>query len=97
MSALKFIISIGLFILFVSLAAQNIESVPVSYYDLHLSVNTIRLPLLVVIVVSLFTGFSLAWAGGFFKTVKLKSKIKKQNKIIDKMNAEFEKYKSGKS
>ncbi|MFQ5717261.1 MAG: lipopolysaccharide assembly LapA domain-containing protein [Nitrospinales bacterium] len=97
MSALKFIISICLFILFVSLAAENIEPVPVSYYDLHLNVNTIRLPLLAVIVASLFAGFFLAWAGGLFKTVKLKSRIKKQNKIIDKMNSELEKRKSGKS
>lgn len=94
MPALKFILSICLLILIVSFAVKNATTVPVYYYDYQFQIQTVKLPLLIVILVSLLTGFLTAWAAGFFKQIKLRSQLKKQNKMIRQMSEELEKHKS---
>ncbi|MFQ5671650.1 MAG: lipopolysaccharide assembly protein LapA domain-containing protein [Nitrospinales bacterium] len=94
MPALKFILSICLLILIVAFAVKNTVSVPLHYYDYQFRTHTVKLPLLLVVLISLFTGFLTAWGVGVFKQMKLKSQLRKQNKTIRRLSGELEKHKS---
>lgn len=93
MPILKFIISICLLIVIVLFAVENLGSVRINYYDYQFNVHSVQLPLLAVILASLFVGFFSAWAVGFYKQAKLKSELRKQNKTIRQMIEELDKYK----
>ena len=67
--------------------------VEVSFYDFSLNAHNYRVPLLVVILVSLAFGFFLAWIDGFVAKMKLKSIIRRNNKIIESLDEELRKYK----
>ncbi|MFQ5443300.1 MAG: LapA family protein [Nitrospinales bacterium] len=96
MSAIKFIISILLLILITSLAVKNMDTVAINYYDLKFNLHTVQLPLSVVILGALFFGFICAWFFSFFGQVKLKTKLRKQTKIIENMGREMDKIKPAK-
>lgn len=95
MSALKFILSLCLLILIVAFAVKNTVSVPIHYYDYQFRIQTVELPLLMVVLISLFTGFLAAWSVGIFKQMKLKSELRKQNKTIRRLSGELEKHNPG--
>ena len=93
MPAFKFILSICLLILIVSLAVKNATIVPINYYDYQLQAQTVKLPLLVIVLSSLIIGFIATWATGMLKQVKLRSQLKKYEKTIRQMSEELEKNK----
>ena len=67
--------------------------VEVSFYDFSLNSHDFRMPLLVVILVSLAFGFFLAWIDGWVAKMKLKSIIRRNNKMIESLDEELRKYK----
>ncbi len=67
--------------------------VEVSFYDFSLNSHDFRVPLLVVILVSLGFGFFLAWIDGWVARMKLKSVIRQNKRIIESLDEELKKYK----
>lgn len=94
MPALKFILSILLLIVIASFAVKNMGSVEISYYDFEFQLNSIELPLMVVVVIPLIVGFLIAWIMGVFDRFKLKSTIRRQNKSISSMEEELDRLKN---
>jgi len=90
---IKFIIFIILSIVVAIFAVKNMDMVEVSFYDFSLNSHDFRMPLLVVILVSLAFGFFLAWIDGWVAKMKLKSIIRRNNKMIESLDEELSKYK----
>lgn len=94
MPAIKFVLSILLLIVIASFAVKNMGSVELNYYDLSLQLNTMELPLMVVLLFSLVLGFLVAWFMGLLDRFKLKSTIRQQKRSISSMEEELENLKS---
>ena len=94
MPAIKFILLILLLIVIASFAVQNMASVGISYYDFEFQLQTIELPLMVVMLIPLLLGFLIAWVMGLSELFKLKSTIRRQNKSISSMEEELESLKN---
>ena len=92
--AVKSIVAICLLIVIVSLAVKNMNTVELGYYNYKFQSQSVQYPLLVVIAISLAVGFAFAWSIGFFKQIKLKSTIRKQDKSLESLREEIEKLKS---
>lgn len=90
---LKFIIFIILSIIVALFAYKNMDMVEVSFYDFSFNSRDFRVPLLIVILVSLGFGFFLAWIDGWMAKMKLKSIIRRNNKTIESLDEELRKYK----
>lgn len=90
---LKFILFIILSIIVAIFAVKNMDMVEVSFYDFALNSHDFRVPLLVVILVSLGFGFLLAWIDGWVARMKLKSIIRRNNRTIESLDEELRKYK----
>ncbi|MFQ5450115.1 MAG: lipopolysaccharide assembly LapA domain-containing protein [Nitrospinaceae bacterium] len=90
MPTFKFIISILFLILVASFAVNNMNSVPVVYYDYKLETHTLQLPLMVVIIIPFILGFILAWIMGIFSKLKLKSSVMKKNRALESMQEEMD-------
>ncbi len=90
---IKFIIFIILSIVVAIFAVKNMDMVEVSFYDFSLNSHDFRVPLLIVILVSLAFGFFLAWIDGWVAKMKLKSIIRRNNKMIESLDEELSKYK----
>jgi len=88
----KFIIFIILSIIVAIFAVKNMDMVEVSFYDFSLNSRDYRMPLLVVILVSLAFGFFLAWIDGWVAKIKLKSIIRNKNKTIESLDEELRTY-----
>lgn len=89
----KFILFIILSIIVAIFAVKNMDMVEVSFYDFSLNSHDFRVPLLVVILVSLGFGFFLAWIDGWVARMKLKSVIRQNKRIIESLDEELKKYK----
>ena len=83
---IKFIIFIILSIVVAIFAVKNMDMVEVSFYDFSLNSHDFRVPLLIVILVSLAFGFFLAWIDGRVAKMKLKYIIRRNNKMIDSLD-----------
>jgi len=94
MPAIKFILFILLLIVIASFAVQNMVAVGISYYDFEFQLQTIELPLMVVMLIPLLLGFLIAWILGLSELFKLKSTIRRQNKSISSMEEELESLKN---
>jgi len=94
MPAIKFILFILLLIVIASFAVQNMVAVGISYYDFEFQLQTIELPLMVVMLIPLLLGFLIAWVLGLSELFKLKSTIRRQNKSISSMEEELESLKN---
>ena len=94
MPAIKFILFILLLIVIASFAVQNMVAVGISYYDFEFQLQTIELPLMVVMLLPLLLGFLIAWVLGLSELFKLKSTIRRQNKSISSMEEELESLKN---
>ena len=94
MPAAKIIISILLLMIVVTFAVQNMSMVPITYYDLHFQKLTLEVPILVVILGSLLTGFVLAWFVGAFKQMRMRSQLRKSERTVQSLTSKIEKYKS---
>lgn len=88
----KFILFIVLSIVVAIFAVKNMDMVEVSFYDFSLNSRNYRMPLLVVILVSLGFGFLLAWIDGWVAKMKLKSIIRQNNKTIESLDEELRTY-----
>jgi len=93
MTAIKIILAILLAILIAVLAAKNMVTVEVNFYDFNLDTHSIQVPLLMVVLCSVAFGFLIAWVSGIFKSLKLRSAIRRKDKAIDSLNSEIEKLK----
>ena len=94
MPAIKFVLSILLLIVIASFSVKNMGSVEFNYYDLQLQLQSIELPLMVVLVIPLVLGLLIAWFMDFFDRFKLKSIIRQQNRSISSMEEELENLKN---
>jgi uncharacterized integral membrane protein len=88
----KFIIFIILSIIVAVFAVKNMDMVEVSFYDLSLNSHDFRVPLLIVILVSLAFGFFLAWIDGWVAKMKLRAIIRRNNKTIESLDEELRSY-----
>lgn len=89
----KFIIFIILATFVAIFAVKNLGFVEISYYDFYLNSQTVRMPLLVVVLASLSFGFFLAWIDGFIAKLKLKATIRRNDKTIQSMTEELDRFK----
>ena len=89
----KFIIFIILATFVAIFAVKNLGFVEISYYDFYLNSQTVRMPLLVVVLASLSFGFFLAWIDGFIAKLKLKATIRRNDKTIQSMTEELDRCK----
>lgn len=89
----KFIIFIILATFVAIFAVKNLGFVEISYYDFYLNSQTDRMPLLVVVLASLSFGFFLAWIDGFIAKLKLKATIRRNDKTIQSMTEELDRFK----
>jgi len=89
----KFILFIILSIIVAIFAVKNMDMVEVSFYDFSLNSHNFRVPLLVVILVSLAFGFFLAWVDGWVARIKLKAIIRRNDRTIEMLDDELRKYK----
>lgn len=94
MSAIKFIISILFLILIAAFAVVNRDSVPVAYYDLHMTKQIFEMPLILVALIPFVLGFLLAWSFTFVSRVKSRAAISKRNRTIASLNDELDRLKS---
>jgi len=90
MPALKLIIYFVAAILVGSFAVQNMTAVEVNYYDLHLNLHSLELPLVTVVMIPLGFGLLGAWFMWFSTWIKMRIVIRKQNKTILSMEEELE-------
>jgi uncharacterized integral membrane protein len=95
-TAVKVIFFIVFLILIVTFVVKNMGAVDLYYYDYKLQLQSVRAPLLAVILASFALGFSLAWMFGFVSRMQLKSRVRKQTKTIQDMNDEMQRLKSSK-
>ena len=86
---IKFIIFIILSIVVAIFAVKNMDIVEVSFYEFSLNSHDFSVPLLIVILVSLAFGFFLAWIDGWVAKMKLKSIIRRNNKMIETLDEEL--------
>ncbi len=94
MPALKIVLFVLLGLIISVFAVKNMEMVEVSFYDFELNSHNIKVPLLIVMLVSLGLGFLLAWIEGFISKLKLKATIRRQEKTIEMLNSDIEKLKT---
>lgn len=88
----KIIVFIILVIIFTIFAVKNMDFVEVSFYDFSLNSHDVQVPLLIVVLISLGFGFLLAWVDGWIAKMKLKSTIRRNDRIIQSLNEELLKY-----
>lgn len=69
------------------------DFVEVSFYDFSLNSHDVQVPLLIVVLLSLGLGFLLAWVDGWIAKMKLKAIIRRNDKMIQSLNEELQKYK----
>ncbi len=89
----KLILVIILTIVIASFALINLDMVEISYYDSELKPQDTEVPLLIVVLLSLGFGFLLAWVDGWITRMKLKSNIRRNDKMIQLLNEELKEYK----
>ena len=94
MPAVKLIIYFLLAIFIGSFAVQNMTSVEINYYDFHLNLHTLELPLVTVVMIPLGLGLLGAWLMWLASWLKMRMVIRKQNKTISSMEEELDKLKN---
>ena len=94
MPAVKLIIYFLMAILIGSFAVQNMTSVEINYYDFHLNLHTLELPLVTVVMIPLGLGLLGAWLMWLASWLKMRTVISKQNKTISSMEEELDKLKN---
>ena len=93
MSPFKFVILIIFTLLVVVFAVKNMELVEVSFYDFSLNSHNIQMPLLVVIVISIGVGFTIAWIAGWISQIKYKAVLHRKDKTIEELQSQLNQFK----
>ena len=91
MSTLKYIFFISFIILISLFASKNMHSVEVHFFDGPSVDRTLRVPTTVLISCAFGLGFLMAWFFELFAQIKLKSQLRKKQKIIEKLEKELTK------
>ena len=94
MPAVKIFFIILFSIIVAVFAVKNMNSVEISYYDFKLNSHVIKMPLLIVVVLSMCFGFAIAWLGSFFQGMKLHSQMRKLSKSNHVLSQELNQLKS---
>ena len=94
MSAPKIIIVILLLMVVVTFAVQNMSLVSITFYDFQFHKQVLEVPLPIVVLLSLLMGFFLAWLVGAFKQMRLRSRLRKSERVIQSLNSQIEKIKT---
>ena len=82
MTALKFMFLLLIVILLVLFGVKNMHGVEIKYYNLGFKLETKSVPLLYVILSSLFAGAVFGWTTSIIKQIKLRSIIRKKDKRV---------------
>ena len=88
--ALKFFIFIVLSMIISSFAVRNMHEVEIHYYDHLFHLHSLEFPLLGVIFCSIFLGFMISWSFGILQQMKLRSRIWKQTRTLEKLSKQVE-------
>ncbi|MBF0275724.1 MAG: LapA family protein [Nitrospinae bacterium] len=89
MIAVKYFLLLLVIGVVVTLSVLNLDNVSINYYNLQFEVQSIEIPLIVLVIISASTGFLIAWMLGLLGAIKSKAKLKKQEKDIQKGNSEI--------
>ncbi len=85
MGILRFTLGLILLLITVMYSVQNLESVPIGYYNRLFELETIHVPVVVIIFSSILFGYILSWVANIPKIFGLKSVTRKQRKEIRKL------------
>ena len=96
MPVAKVIVFVLLLMFVVTFSVENISLVSITYYDFYFQKQTLEVPVLVLISVSLLAGFILTWLVGVLKQMRLRSQLRKSERVVRSLTSQIEKYKSEK-
>jgi uncharacterized integral membrane protein len=72
-------------------SVQNLQTIELRYYNFKFELKTILIPLIVVLLGSLFSGFFLASLFGMVNNIRLKNIIRKHNHTIKNLDQKIAK------
>lgn len=93
-TAVKIILFLLTLILFVSFVTKNMADVDLYYYNYMLQMQSVKVPLMIVILASFLAGFLVAWIPALFTRLRLSIRLRRQTKTIQDMNEQLEKRKT---
>lgn len=91
MIVFKLIIWLVILIIIVAFSVENVQDIDLKYYNYNLELMTISVPLIIVLLISLFSGFFLASLFGLAKNIRFKNIIRKRNQTIKNLDKEIAK------
>lgn len=95
-TAVKIVVFLIFLTVVVTFIVKNMAPVDLYYYNYKFQLQSVRVPLLVVILTSFVLGYLIAWMFGFVSRMQLKSQTRKQTRTIQDMNTEMQKLKAPK-
>ena len=78
-------------IIIVAFSVENLQGIDLKYYNYKLELQTISVPLIIVLLISLFSGFFLASFFGLANNIRFKNIIRKRNQTIKNLDKEIAK------
>ena len=91
MIVFKLIICVVILIIIVAFSVENLQGIDLKYYNYYLELKTISAPLMIVLLISLFSGFFLASLFGLVSNIRFKNIIRKRNQTIKNLDKEIAK------
>jgi len=91
MIVFKLIIWVVILIIIVAFSVENLQGIDLNYYSYNLELKTISAPLIIILLISLFSGFFLASLFGLAKNVRFKNIIRKRDQTIKNLDKEIAK------
>ena len=89
MSTLKYIFFICLIIVVSLFASKNMHTVEVYFFDGLSTVNSIKVPTMILVSCAFGTGVIMAWFFELFAHFKLKSQLREKEKRIERLEQEL--------
>lgn len=72
-------------------SVQNLETITLKYYNFRFEIKTLSIPLIVLLLGSVFSGFFLAFLFGIGGNIKSKNIIRKKNQTIKNLDKKIAK------
>ncbi len=91
MIVFKLIIWVVILIIIVAFSVENLQGIDLKYYSYNLELKTISAPLIIILLISLFSGFFLASLFGLAKNIRFKNIIRKRDQTIKNLDKEIAK------
>ena len=91
MIVFKLIIWLVILIIIVAFSVENLQDIDLKYYNYNLELMTISVPLIIVLLISLFSGFCLASFFELANYIRFKNIIRKRNQTIKNLDKEIAK------